>query len=134
VGWYLVVPPVDRYSPEFVLVGLLSPLSEWDIVKGFDSAPDCHEAQNELVADFETQKWEPDVSEGEQGLIGASESAKCVASDDPRLAKQKSKSGDDQSKARPTAVVTIPIVVLAAVLSSAVENPHILRRTIWHAS
>jgi hypothetical protein len=81
-----MVPPVDRYSPEFVSVGLLSPLSQWDTVDGFDSAPDCREALKELVADFETQKWEPDISEGEQSLIGASESAKCIAGDDPRLA------------------------------------------------
>jgi hypothetical protein len=87
VGWYLIVPPVDRYSPELVMVGLLSPLSEWTTVKDFDSVPECREALAELVADFERQKWEPDVSEGEQSLIGASESAKCIAADDPRLAK-----------------------------------------------
>jgi hypothetical protein len=87
VGWYLMVPPVDRYSSEFVLVGLLSPLSEWDTVKGFDSAPDCREALHELIVDFETQKWEPNISEDEHSLIGASESAKCIASDDPRLSR-----------------------------------------------
>jgi hypothetical protein len=87
VGWYLMVPPVDRYSPEVVFVGVLSPLSEWDTVRGFDSAPECRKALKELIVDFETQKWEPNVPEGERSLIGASEIAKCIASDDPRLAR-----------------------------------------------
>jgi hypothetical protein len=86
-GWYLIVPPVDGSRPGMMSVGVLSPLSKWDTADRYNSAFHCREALNKLIDDFEPPKGDSDVSLDEQSLSGASKSAKCIASDDPRLAK-----------------------------------------------
>jgi len=93
VGWYLMMPPqpllpkpIDPnaapYSPGALpyTVGAPdddAPISQWSIVEPFDSAAECKAAADDLLRKYAHDK----------GALAAVHHARCIASDDPRLAK-----------------------------------------------
>jgi hypothetical protein len=78
VGWYLMVPPnkdANQIDPSV-------PLPKWIVLRAFDTADACDEAQDQLryrVSRLNTQA--PVASEASE----AAEFSQCIASDDPRL-------------------------------------------------
>ena len=91
-GWYLIMPP---YMPSETRP--LPPLSQWKVQKPFDTAAQCErELIKQLDAAKAARKAEGVESERENpsGEITSghltsysTEYQKCVATDDPRLAK-----------------------------------------------
>ncbi len=74
VGWYLMMPPVLKNGER----DYRAPLSQWDLQWSYDSAAQCQKAS--LLRYALRQENGKVVS----GYIW---SAKCIATDDPRLAK-----------------------------------------------
>jgi hypothetical protein len=73
VGWYLMIPPVDRdehVHPD-------APLSSWFLDQSYDTAAAC---EKEKRADMNKVK---DVKD--PWVRFAAYSEKCIATDDPRL-------------------------------------------------
>jgi hypothetical protein len=93
VGWYLVSPPI--YKPgsrghKAYYTDVSAPLSQWTIMKVFDSAADCQKEQEHKnqLGEMST----PDDDHTDPTGIGravdlAWKNEACIASDDPRLAK-----------------------------------------------
>ena len=75
VGWYLMVPPLDRQSPDEFNAD--APLGHWQTIGSYDTASECEDTAARLV-----KNNEKDSLKHERLLHGS-----CVASDDPRLAK-----------------------------------------------
>lgn len=81
LGWYLMVPPpnVDRAK----VFDSKAPLSQWEIVRAYDSAKAC---------EFGKEQWEKrpvpkrDEDKKERWAMFLS-GFRCIATDDPRLAK-----------------------------------------------
>jgi hypothetical protein len=86
MGWYLMVPPSSGSHPQ------TAPLSGWLVIRGYDSAGECEavratktqppsQAVNDLVKKYAPPgKWvdlAPEINPA----------ARCVATDDPLLAK-----------------------------------------------
>jgi hypothetical protein len=74
LGWYLLQPPMTGSNAQ-----IDAPLSKWDHLASFDRAESCQE-QAEHV--FDKSKHAAD-----QRLHGVGPYVRCIASDDPRLAK-----------------------------------------------
>ena len=79
VGWYLMVPMKTRGGP----IDESLPLSQWRIFASFDAAADCQEGLNGSYDDAKRS----DQAGKTKGLADLYLAAKCIASDDPRLAK-----------------------------------------------
>jgi hypothetical protein len=78
VGWYLMVPPTKETNQMAPSV----PLPNWVVLRAFDTADACNEAQDQLryhVSRLNLQN--PVVSAASE----AAEFSQCIASDDPRL-------------------------------------------------
>ena len=76
VGWYLMVPPTkdaDRVDPSV-------PLPRWAVLRAFDTAPACNEAQDQLR--YRESRLTLQIP---SGASEAAEFSQCIASDDPRL-------------------------------------------------
>jgi len=75
-GWYLLYPPATHKSS----LDSYTSLSEWNIDGSYGSAPDCDEAHhNDLNALQGLAQNSLDFLQTRAG--------RCIASDDPRLAK-----------------------------------------------
>jgi hypothetical protein len=78
VGWYLMVPP----SKDANQIDPSVPLPKWVVLRAFDTADGCNEAQDQLryrVSRLNLQI--PVASEASE----AAEFSQCIASNDPRL-------------------------------------------------
>jgi hypothetical protein len=74
-GWYLLYPPATQGNPE-----AYTALSQWNIDGSYGSAADCHEAhRDDLNALQGLEQNSPDFLQTQAG--------RCIAADDPRLAK-----------------------------------------------
>ena len=98
VGWYLMVPPVAKWTP--FLLKTNKPFAQWETRQSFDTAQRCKEAQHKIKAFLKSEAakrlkeagsqkayLEDPIAQmlfAEQAKIATS---KCVATDDPRLAK-----------------------------------------------
>jgi hypothetical protein len=93
VGWYLMLPPELNEPHRY---DLDAPLNKWEIVGTFDKALDCQKAFSaelpfpddwkgaRLIDDFGLFPNDPVMVRVAQSREAR---AKCIASDDPRLAK-----------------------------------------------
>ncbi len=95
VGWYLLVPPVigPRKSGSHLLTfsEAVVPLSQWTIIKTFDSADECekdkaHYWDTSCIEASPVPK-DADMVQGtdEQVVCWAGHRALCLSTDDPRL-------------------------------------------------
>jgi hypothetical protein len=75
VGWYLLVPPLRHSGFDDS-----APLSKWWAYKNFDTAADCANGLEEMS--HRSEKYAR-----EHGSKDTSHKNRCIASDDPRLAK-----------------------------------------------
>jgi hypothetical protein len=78
VGWYLMVPPSEDANH----IDPSVPLPKWVVLRAFDTAAACDEAQDQLRYRVSRLNLQIPVA------LAASEAAEfsqCVASDDPRL-------------------------------------------------
>jgi hypothetical protein len=74
VIWYLLMAPTFRNpQTDSFTVDVDGPLSAWDLVSSYYSAPDCESAERDLL---DTARLYPNV---------IAFYALCVANDDPRL-------------------------------------------------
>lgn len=81
VGWYLMVPPgTGPYHA--ASLNLQAPLSQWEQFSAFDSASAC---ENYRTSTIESLQKAP--SEQNDANLRVYSNARCLASDDPRLAK-----------------------------------------------
>ena len=83
VGWYLMVPPIDR-SLGLFYVPATEPLSLWSIDRTFTSEDEC----NRTLADLRQShlRWEGNT---EFALDQQRQHSICIATDDPRLMETK---------------------------------------------
>ena len=83
VGWYLMMPPLlpqlSEGEPDFFGHLPLAPLSQWTMIGSFDSVRGCIDAHVKLLR-VRVMKSVNDKIQIEQAY-----SARCIASDDPRL-------------------------------------------------
>ena len=86
IGWYLMYPRTPN-----------QPISQWKILKTFDSAAGCHAAlENQWAIAREHRKalqtpepsLHPEVKASMQAATESEANSKCIASDDPRLKKK----------------------------------------------
>jgi hypothetical protein len=100
VGWYLMVPPVADRAFELSQPRLIegsAPLSDWDIRRAYDTADECEKANWEmrkpamdgilkkLRANEKSLKGESSTERIRRIDMARESSAKCIATDDPRL-------------------------------------------------
>jgi hypothetical protein len=86
VGWYLITPPVTGNSDADMGVKIGAPFSEWDIVDSYDTAAQSRDGLSGNVKSFEHEQWSATVAERDRkAIITAAQSARCIATDDPRL-------------------------------------------------
>jgi hypothetical protein len=77
VGWYLMVPPMNGIDPSV-------PLPKWVVLRAFDTADACNDAQDQLR--YHTSRLNLQIPVA-SAASKAAEFSQCIASDDPRLAK-----------------------------------------------
>ena len=92
VGWYLMAPPsvltTDDRGKSIPFADQSAPLSHWRIVQSFDSAARCQKAAAELLdASLSVKPKRPETRSEVGARLGWAMAYKCVATDDPRLAK-----------------------------------------------
>jgi hypothetical protein len=90
VGWYLMMPPIVRPSGREGTADTNTPLSKWvKVIRGtFDSEDACGVALRRFQFGVQSnyQSAAPEaLTESEFQSIQQASSAKCIASDDPRL-------------------------------------------------
>ena len=88
VGWYLLLPPLTPNGYPS-LVDTAQSLTKWQNVGTFDNESDCKRGLKKFA--YEASKKPADMAamtpgQAVQSDLVRSWSAKCVASDDPRLA------------------------------------------------
>ncbi len=90
VGWYLMVPPLTTPKAGNALVDSEAPLSKWTTIAWYDTAGECNQVWmntestqtailTALYAKLGAEKYDAFVKGGAVG------SARCIATDDPRL-------------------------------------------------
>ena len=102
VGWYLILPPMmmpcpskhpPKHPPPLSFDGD-APLSRWNAVRSFDSAGDCEKELKAMIQRTADPKFTvvvpanmntDEISHSRRSMITRDISAKCVATDDPRL-------------------------------------------------
>jgi hypothetical protein len=77
VGWYLMVPPVDRQRHSLTD----KPLTRWNRVETFDSEQACKESLAFLLKNLKGQFQNFELAVQAERLFHG----QCIASDDPRL-------------------------------------------------
>jgi hypothetical protein len=78
VGWYLMVPPAkgaNQIDPSV-------PLLKWIVLRAFDTAGACNEAQDQVRYRVSGLNLQIPVA---SAASEAAEFSQCIASDDPRL-------------------------------------------------
>jgi hypothetical protein len=78
VGWYLMVPPTkdaNQIDPSV-------PLPKWVVLRAFDTAAACNDAQDQLRYQVSRLNLQIPVA---SAASEAAEFSQCIASDDPRL-------------------------------------------------
>jgi hypothetical protein len=78
IGWYLVLPPVAATEKKWKDYAVDAPLSRWQIYKSFDSAAQCEQ---------ERDKLRTNNIRADNPVVQSSMFARCISTDDPRLAK-----------------------------------------------
>ena len=89
VGWYLLTPPTARVNDEWI-VHTESPLSEWDQHARFNAATACEKElslyRKQTIEQARALTGEPkQVEKARMFFYVLSNTANCIASDDPRL-------------------------------------------------
>ena len=83
VGWYLMMPPLlprlSEGEPDFFGPLALAPLYQWTKVDSFDSLRECIDAHFKLLHDRVMKNANDEIQ------IEQAYSARCIATDDPRL-------------------------------------------------
>ena len=79
VGWYLMVPPTTDNT---VNVDPSVPLPKWVVLRAFDTAAACNDAQDQLR--YHTSRLNLQIPVA-AAASEAAEFSQCIASDDPRL-------------------------------------------------
>ena len=74
VGWYLMMPPVERDS-RGTFADNAATLSKWHVMQAFDSAQACEE--------YRAKFWYGITDPAKKHVFF--DTAQCIASDDPRL-------------------------------------------------
>ncbi len=74
VGWYLLIPPHVHWNGHNVAFSSDAPLRQWKVSQPFDEAWKCDETLMQHVMEC-----------GNCPLLSLWLSAKCIATDDPRL-------------------------------------------------
>lgn len=105
VGFYLMMPPIGRKGDGRIDIKGDAPISQWTVVKAFDSASDCEtwrDAEAKLVvenmykaADETQPRVQSDAKPDTEQLLRENPGmempyvittlTQCIASDDPRL-------------------------------------------------
>ena len=78
IGWYLMVPPTkdaNHIDPSV-------PLPKWVVLRAFDTAAACNDAQDQLRYRVSRLNLQIPVA---SAASEAAEFSQCIASDDPRL-------------------------------------------------
>ena len=83
VGWYLMVPPIDRTRGLFY-VPATEPLSLWNTDRTFTSEDECNSALADLKRSHLRWEGNTEFAQDQQR-----QHAICVSTDDPRLKKSK---------------------------------------------
>ena len=78
VGWYLMVLPTDNANH----IDPLVPWPKWVVLRAFDTAAACDEAQDQLRYRVSRLNLRVPVA---SAASEAAEFSQCIASDDPRL-------------------------------------------------
>jgi hypothetical protein len=78
VGWYLMVPPTEDANH----VDPSVPLPKWVVLRAFDTAAACDEAQDRLRYRVSRLNLQIPVA---SAASEAAEFSQCIASDEPRL-------------------------------------------------
>jgi hypothetical protein len=84
-GWYLMAPPL--HMPAY-RVDLSAPISAWDIIGSFNTASDCMEILTKLKKQYPSALH----SKKEKALHRRTDNSRCIATDDPRLKKNRTPS------------------------------------------
>jgi len=84
-GWYFIVPPLQGQPLDW---NANAPLSQWTIDDIFDTAEACkaYPIKMSLDAKKKIESGEKDTAD-DLDVISRMERGRCIASDDPRLAK-----------------------------------------------
>ncbi len=81
VGWYLIMPPIRSADTAHPIPDSDAPLSKWTTEGTFDSAVACNRYLSSLLMAANSNTLP--IAESKLQV----ENAKCIATDDPRLAK-----------------------------------------------
>ena len=85
IGWYLMAPPI--HTPAY-RVDLSAPISAWDIIGSFNSVSDCTDTLTKLKKQYPGAPH----SKKEKALHRRTDNLRCIATDDPRLKKNRTPS------------------------------------------
>jgi|SRR5208282_4492739 len=87
VGWYLMVPPLTTPKAGNALVDSDAPLSRWMTIASYDTARECNGVWVDTLRTRSAIMTA--LREKSDAFVkgGAVEAARCIATDDPRLAK-----------------------------------------------
>jgi hypothetical protein len=85
IGWYLMAPPI--YTPAY-RVDLSAPISAWDIIGSFNTASDC----TDILIKLKKQRLGNPHSKKQKALHRRTDNSRCIATDDPRLKKNRTPS------------------------------------------
>ena len=81
IGWYLMAPPI--YTPAYTVD--LAPISAWDIIGSFNTASDC----TDILTKLKKQRPGNPHSKKQKALRRRTDNSRCIATDDPRLKKNR---------------------------------------------
>jgi len=91
LGWYLIAPPRDK---QLILFNQQSPLSLWVTVEEFETLKGCQAGKKSEMDNMEKERHtSPRAKLSQEDALDQSARSlraiamKCIASDDPRLAK-----------------------------------------------
>jgi hypothetical protein len=97
VGWYLIVPPLDQFTPSQFWPNVEAPVKSWIIVRSYDTAFECTNAHKMQKNKLEQKYGGGDVAgklvergkRAEKNLEYAVDAGEwvgqCIATDDPRV-------------------------------------------------
>ena len=87
VGWYLMVPPVNKTGDHEYGVDFGSALSKWAVNAAFDKASNCNALAGQMSSMGLKDLKKYPASSFKWALADMWTQCQCIATDDPRLAK-----------------------------------------------
>ncbi|MGA7873129.1 MAG: hypothetical protein WCA22_19750 [Candidatus Binatus sp.] len=81
VGWYLMVPPLERFPNGWEAFDFNAPLSQWDRWDSYYTARECSDVDRNLIERSQSILHIDPQNEAANAYL----QARCMASDDPRL-------------------------------------------------